>query len=72
MIKGARHLPLTKEESNLFSQFVSSRYKKRSTIYTPNKSFSEWGEILGDSVMASTVLDMILHHFYEKSSMTFT
>ena len=29
---------------------------------TSNKSFSEWGEILGDSVMASAVLDRILHH----------
>ncbi|WMT43664.1 MAG: ATP-binding protein [Cuniculiplasma divulgatum] len=56
------YLPLTREESNLFFQFVSSRYEKRSTIYTSNKSFSEWGEILGDSVMASAVLDRILHH----------
>jgi DNA replication protein DnaC len=56
------YLPLTREESNLFFQFVSSRYEKHSTIYTSNKSFSEWGEILGDSVMASAVLDRILHH----------
>ena len=56
------YLPLTREESNLFFQFVSSRYEKRSTICTSNKSFSEWGEVLGDSVMASAVLDMILHH----------
>ena len=56
------YLPLTREESNLFFQFVSSRYEKRSTIYTSNKSFSEWGEILGDAVMASAVLDRILHH----------
>ena len=56
------YFPLTMEESNLFFQFVSSRYEKRSTIYTSNKGFSEWGEILGDSVMASAVLDRILHH----------
>ena len=56
------YLPLTREESNLFFQFVSSRYEKRSTIYTSNKSFSEWGEILGDQVMAAAVLDRILHH----------
>ncbi len=56
------YLPLSREESNLFFQFVSSRYEKRSTIYTSNKSFSEWGEILGDQVMASAVLDRILHH----------
>lgn len=56
------YLPLTREESNLFFQFVSSRYEKKSTIYTSNKSFSEWGEILGDQVMPSAVLDRILHH----------
>ena len=56
------YLPLTREESNLFFQFVSSRYEKHSTIYISNKSFSEWGEVLGDSVMASAVLDRILHH----------
>ena len=56
------YLPLTREESNLFFQFVSSRYEKRSTIYTSNKSFSECGEILGDQVMAAAVLDRILHH----------
>jgi DNA replication protein DnaC len=56
------YLPLTREESNLFFQFVSSRYESRSTIYTSNKSFSEWGEVLGDQVMASAVLDRILHH----------
>ncbi len=56
------YLPLTREESSLFFQFVSYRYERRSTIYTSNKSFSEWGEILGDQVMASAVLDRILHH----------
>ncbi|MGC9193719.1 MAG: IS21-like element helper ATPase IstB [Thermoplasmata archaeon] len=56
------YLPLNKEEANLFFQFISSRYEKRSTIFTSNKSFSEWGEILGDEVMASAVLDRILHH----------
>ena len=56
------YLPLTREESNLFFQFVSSRYEKRSTIYTSNKSFSEWGEVLGDPIMTAAVLDRILHH----------
>ena len=53
---------MTREESNLFFQFVSSRYEKRSTIYTSNKSFSEWGEVLGDPIMTAAVLDRILHH----------
>lgn len=56
------YLSLTREEANLFFQFVSSRYEKRSTIYTSNKSFSEWSEILGDQVMAAAVFDRILHY----------
>ncbi len=40
------YLPLTGEESNLFFQFVSSRYEKHSTIYTSNKLFSERGEVM--------------------------
>ena len=55
------YLPLTREESNLFFQFVSSRYEKRSTIYTSNMSFSEWGEVLNDSVMVYAVIDKILY-----------
>ena len=56
------YLPLSREKSNQFFQLVSSRYEKRSTIYTSNKSFSKWGEVLGDTVMAPAVLDRILHH----------
>lgn len=37
------YLQLTREEFNPFFHFVSSRKEKRSTIYTSNKSFSEWG-----------------------------
>ena len=40
------YLPLSKEESNLFFQFVSSRYERQATIYTSNKSYGEWGELL--------------------------
>ena len=29
---------------------------------TTNKGFGEWGELLGDSVIASAVLDRLLHH----------
>ena len=56
------YLPLDKEGSHLFFQLVSRRYETSSTIFTSNKPFSEWGEVLGDSVIASAVLDRILHH----------
>ena len=56
------YLPLNREEGNLFFQFVSRRYETASTIYTSNKRFSEWAEILGDDTIASAVLDRVLHH----------
>lgn len=56
------YLPLNREEGNLLFQLVSYRYEECSTIFTSNKSFSEWGEVMGDQAMASAILDMILHH----------
>ena len=56
------YLPLNHEESNLLFQLVSYRCEKCSTIFTSNKSFSDWGEVMGDRVMASAILDRILHH----------
>ncbi len=54
--------PVTREEAHLFFQFVSHRYERASTILTSNKSFAEWGELFGDPVIASAILDRLLHH----------
>ena len=56
------YLPLDKQGANLFFQLISRRYEKNSTIVTSNKGFGEWGEIFGDDVIASAVLDRLLHH----------
>lgn len=56
------YLPMDREGAHLFSQVVSRRYERGLTIYTSNKSYAEWGEVLGDNVLASAVLDRILHH----------
>lgn len=56
------YLPMDREGAHLFFQLVSKRYERGSTIFTSNKPYSEWGEILGDSVIASAILDRILHH----------
>jgi hypothetical protein len=42
--------------------FVSARYERGSIILTSNKGFGEWGEVLGDSVIATAILDRLLHH----------
>lgn len=55
-------LPIEAEDSNLLFQLISMRYEKHPTIFTTNKSFNHWGEVFGDSVIASAMLDRILHH----------
>jgi DNA replication protein DnaC len=56
------YMPITREESHLFFQFISYRYEKASTIITSNKSFLEWGELFGDPVIVTAILDRLLHH----------
>ena len=56
------YLPLDRKAANLFFQVVSQRYERNPTVFTSNKAFGEWGEVLSDSVLAGAVLDRILHH----------
>ncbi len=56
------YLPLDKEGANLLFQLVSRRYERSSLILTSNKPFREWGQIFGDDVVASAILDRLLHH----------
>ena len=46
----------------LFFQLINRRYEHASTVLTSNKGFEEWGEILGDEVMAAALIDRLLHH----------
>ncbi len=41
---------------------ISARYERGSVIVTSNKGFGEWGEVLGDNVIATAILDRLLHH----------
>jgi DNA replication protein DnaC len=54
--------PLERAEANLVFQVVSRRYEKGSIILTSNKSFGEWGQVFGDEVLATAILDRLLHH----------
>lgn len=56
------YLEFDKQSANLFFQLISTRYEKSSLILTSNKSFSSWGELFGDTVIASAILDRLLHH----------
>lgn len=56
------YLPLPKDGANLFFQLVSARYEKGAMILTSNRTFGEWSEVFGDPVVATALLDRLLHH----------
>jgi len=54
--------PVVPGGGNLFFQLVNARYEKGAMILTSNRGFAEWGELFGDSVVATALLDRLLHH----------
>jgi len=56
------YLPMTREEAGLFFRLLTRRYEKASLILTSNKSFADWGEIFNDHILATAILDRLLHH----------
>ena len=56
------YLPLSRDEASLIFRLITRRYERASTIVTSNKSFLDWGEIFNDHVLATAVLDRLLHH----------
>ena len=57
------YLTLDGTQSSLLFQVIGQRYDRNlATALTSNKSFTEWGQIFGgDNVLASAVLDRLLH-----------
>ena len=56
------YLPVIAGGGNLFFQLVNARYERGAMILTSNRSFAEWGEVFGDTVVATALLDRLLHH----------
>jgi len=56
------YLPISHTGAMLFFQLMSRRYERAATVLTSNKGFEEWGEIFGDAVMASALIDRLVHH----------
>ena len=56
------YLPIDRQGASLFFQLVSRRYERGSIIITSNQSLGAWGEVFGDPVVASAILDRLLHH----------
>jgi len=58
------YLEITAQAASLFFRLISRRYEKGSVIVTSNKPLEEWGQIFKDDVVASAILDRLLHHCY--------
>jgi DNA replication protein DnaC len=54
--------PYDRTAATALFTLVSARYERGSLILTSNKGFAEWGEVLGDTVIATAILDRLLHH----------
>jgi len=56
------YLPLQTKAANLFFRLIHLLYEFRSVIITSNRLFNEWGAIFSDNVIATAILDRLLHH----------
>jgi DNA replication protein DnaC len=57
--------PMNRQEASLFFRLVSSRYQRGSILITTNKGIKDWPELLaGDEVLATAILDRLLHNSY--------
>jgi DNA replication protein DnaC len=56
------YLPMNREEAGMLFRLLNRRYEKASLIITSNKSFVDWGELFNDQVLATAILDRLLHH----------
>jgi DNA replication protein DnaC len=53
---------LTAEQAHALFELVTARYEKGAILLTSNTSFADWGALLGNDVLASALLDRLLHH----------
>jgi DNA replication protein DnaC len=56
------YLPFERRAAHLFFKLVNRRYEKGSLLVTTNQRVSDWGTIFGDEVLATAILDRLLHH----------
>jgi DNA replication protein DnaC len=56
------YLPLDTQSAHWIFQVVSRRYERGSIVLTSNRGFGDWGQVFADQVVASAILDRLLHH----------
>jgi IstB-like ATP binding protein len=56
------YLPLERQAANLLFALLSRRYERGSIVVTSTRSFEQWGEILGDAMVAAALIDRLVQH----------
>ena len=56
------YLPVPAGAAHLLFQVIAARYERGSILLTSNQSLGDWGHVLGDPVVATAILDRLLHH----------
>ena len=56
------YVPVDQHGAHLLFQLISRRYERGSIIITSNRGFTQWGDIFGDAIIATAILDRLLHH----------
>jgi DNA replication protein DnaC len=56
------YLPMDATSAHWIFQIVSRRYERGSIVLTSNRGFGDWGQVFADQVVASAILDRLLHH----------
>ncbi|MHB1669497.1 ATP-binding protein [Thiomonas sp.] len=56
------YMPFEANAAHLFFQLVSRRDERGSMLITSNRSVAEWGAVFGGAVVATAILDRLLHH----------
>src|SRR5918999_4076575 len=56
------YIPIDQHGAHLFFQLISRRYERGAIVLTSNQSFGQWGEVFGNPIIATAILDRLLHH----------
>lgn len=54
--------PLSEHTVHDFFEIISCKYEQKSLIITSNKTFEEWDSIFFDKVLATAIIDRLVHH----------
>jgi len=56
------YLPMDQASANWIFQVVTRRYDKGAIVLSSNRGFSDWGQVFADAVVASAIVDRLLHN----------